>query len=173
MAPNCPSCGAEYIAGDDYCGQCLHSLMTRDLPRPKKGETLQKVMMSSPISELLTGEDLLICGVSDKIQKVVKIMQKEQKDCVIVIKKKQIVGILSDYDLLFKVALIHPDLSKVTAGEVMTTNPEGVRPEDPIAFVVNKMSVGGYRHVPVLASDGTPLSIISIKDVMEYLDKRD
>jgi len=38
--------------------------------------------------------------------------------------------------------------------------------------VVNKMAMGGYRHVPVLQEDGSPLSIIIIKDVLGYLSKR-
>jgi CBS domain-containing protein len=31
----------------------------------------------------------------------------------------------------------------------MTRDPSFVHPEDPIAFAINKMAMGGYRHVPV------------------------
>ena len=75
-------------------------------------------------------------------------------------------------DLLGKVAGKHKDLSKVKAEEVMTANPEFVKAEEPIAFVVNKMSMGGFRHVPVLSADGKPISIVSIKDVLRYLAQR-
>ena len=53
----------------------------------------------------------------------------------------------------------------------MTVNPESVKGEDPIAYVVNKMGMGGYRHVPVLREDGTPLSIVSIQDVFRYISR--
>jgi len=33
--------------------------------------------------------------------------------------------------------------------------------------------MGGFRHLPVLAADGAPLSIIMIKDVLKYLSRRD
>jgi len=168
----CPSCGAPYLMGEDRCEACLHSLMTRDLPRPKKGETLQKVIMTAPISELVTGKDLLVCSGGDSIEKVVRVFQTEKKNCVLVIQKKKLVGILSYRDLLLKVAMKHKDISKVKAEDVMTPNPEYVKPEDPIAYVVNKMSMGGFRHIPVLSADDTPLSIISIKDVLRYLGRR-
>ncbi|MBF0253626.1 MAG: CBS domain-containing protein [Candidatus Omnitrophica bacterium] len=171
--PFCPSCGHEYIAGDDYCESCLHSLMTRDLPRPRRGDLLQKVMMTAPVAELVTGKDLLVAGPADSIQKIVKVLRKEKKDCVIVVKSKKLVGILSLYDLLFKAAMPGTRLADLKAEDVMTRNPEFVRPEDPIALMVNRMSLGGYRHVPVLSAEGVPLSIVSIKDVLAYLDRRD
>ncbi len=168
----CPACGALNIAGEDRCGQCLHSLMTQDLPKPRKGEKIQEVMMTAPVAELLTGKDLLVASTDDTIRKVVRIFQKEKKDCILVFKKKKLVGILSQRDILHRVVGRAKDLSKVTVEKAMTSNPEYVRAEDPIAFVVNKMALGGFRHVPVLAQDGTPLSIITIRDVLLYLGHR-
>lgn len=169
----CSSCGFENIQGEDRCEQCLHSLMQRDLPRPKKDDSFQSVMMTAPIGNLVTGKDLLVASTTDTIQKIVKILQDEKKDCVLIYKKKKLVGIISYRDLLSKVAGKQKELSKIKAESVMTPNPEYVKGEDPIAFVVNKMATGGFRHVPVLQEDGTPLSIISIKDVLSYLSKRD
>lgn len=169
----CPSCGAENLLGEDRCDQCLHSLMTVDLPRPKRGEKIQQIMMMAPISGLVTGTDLLVASTTDTVEKVVKIFQKEKKDCVLVFKRKKLVGILSVRDVLYKVAGTVKDLSKVTVQGVMTPNPEFVRAEHPIAFVVNKMAMGGFRHLPVLSADGQPLSIITIRDVLRYLDRRD
>jgi CBS domain-containing protein len=169
----CPSCGFDNLAGEETCDKCMHALMTRDLPQPKKGEKIQQVMMTAPISELLTGKDLLVAKGSDSIKKVIQILKKEKKDCVLVFSKRKLVGILSQRDILRRVLPKYKDLARVTVDKVMTANPEVVRAEDPIAFAVNKMSVGGFRHIPVLAADGTPLSIITIRDVLQYLDKRD
>ena len=86
--------------------------------------------------------------------------------------RKKLVSIISNRDLLKRVVGKYQDLSKVKAEAVMTSNPEYVKGEDPIAYAVNKMAVGGYRHLPVLRADGTPLSIIMIKDVLSYLSRR-
>jgi len=171
MALKCPSCGFENIRGEDRCVQCFHSLMQTDLPKPKKVDAFQRVMMTAPISDLVTGQDLLVAEPEDTIEKIVKIFQKEKKHCTLVYKKKHIVGILSKRDILFKVAGKVKDLSKVTVQSVMTSNPECVQSDAPIAFVLNQMAVGGFRHVPVLAEDETPLGIIMIKDLLEHLTK--
>lgn len=129
--------------------------------------------MFAPIADLLTGEDLLVAAPSDTIDKIIKIFQAQRKNCVVVYKRKKLVGILSNRDLLWKVAGKYKDFSKVTVEDVMTSNPEFVNPDDPIAFVINKMAMGGFRHVPVLANDGSPLSIVLIKDVLGYLAIRE
>ena len=168
----CTSCGAENILGMDRCEQCLHSLMQTDLPRPKKEDKFQSAFMANPVSELLTGKDLLVCSPDDTIQKVVKIFQKEGKKCILVYENKKMVGILSNRDLLLRVAGKYKDLSKVKVRQIMTPNPEYVTAEAPIAYVVNKMAMGVCRNVPVLASDGTPYSLVIIKDVLGYLARR-
>lgn len=168
----CPSCSFENIEGEDRCAQCFLSLMQRDIPRPRKDDNFQNVMMTAPVSELLTGKDLLVASTTDTIQKIVRIFQEKKKNCVLIYKKKKLVGIISNRDILRRVVLPHKDLSTVKAEEVMTANPEFVRAEDPIAYAVNKMAMGGFRHLPVLANDGTPLSIIMIIDVLRYLSRR-
>ncbi len=172
MKIKCPYCSHENIQGEDRCSQCFHSLMQRDLPKPKKDDSFQSVMMTAPISELLTGKDLLVAETQDSVQKIVRIFQKENKNCILIYKKKKLVGIISLRDLLWKVAGKNQDLTKIKAQDIMTPNPEYVRAEHPIAYAVNKMSMGGFRHLPVLAADGAPLSIIMIKDVLKYLSRR-
>lgn len=172
MKLKCPSCGTENMEGLDRCEQCLHSLVTRDLPKPSKDDLYQNALMTAPVSELVTGEDLLVADVQDSIKKIIEIFRKKSKNCVLVYQKKKLVGIISNRDLLRRVAGIHEDFSKLKAQDVMTQNPEAVSLKDPISFVVNKMAMGGFRHIPVLEADGTPLAIVNIHDVMHYLSSR-
>lgn len=170
MKTSCPFCGFENPTGADHCGQCLHSLMKREIPPTRhKGDAFQDALLNEPVSELLTGIDLLVCSPEDSIEKIVKIFQKEKKGCVLVYQNKKMVGILSNRDLVLRVAGIHKDLAKVKVEEIMTRDPSYVHPEDPIAFAINKMAMGGHRHVPVLRPDGTPVSILLIRDVLRYL----
>ena len=156
----------------DGCERCLHSLMQKDLPRPKKDDSYQRALMTTPMTELLTGKDLLVANTSDSVKKILETFQKENKSSILVYKKRKLVGIITNRDLLYKIAGKHKDLSKVKAEEVMTPNPEYVTADAPISYVVNKMSMGGFRRVPVLRGDGTPLSIISIKDVLSFLSQK-
>ena len=137
----CSSCGFTNLLGADRCEQCLHSLMQTGLPQPKKDDKFQSAIMANPVSELLTGKDLLVCSPNDTIQKVVKIFQKEGKKCILAYENKKLVGILSNRDLLLRVVGKYKDLSKVKVREIMTPNPESVTAEAPIAYVVNKMAM--------------------------------
>jgi CBS domain-containing protein len=144
--------------------------MQRAIPSARKrGDAFQDALLKEPVSELLTGVDLLVCSPDDSVETVVKTFQKEKKGCVLVYKNKKMVGIFSNRDLLLRVSGLFPDLSKVRVEDVMTRDPGFVRPEDPIAFALNKMAMGGYRHVPVINTDGTPVSILLIRDVLRYL----
>ena len=169
MKAKCPSCNFVNIEGADRCGQCLSSLMERDLPTHHRDDQFRQALMTTPVAELITGKDLLVADTTDSVKKIAEIFQKKEKNCVLVYHQKKLVGIISNRDLLRKVAAKHDDLDKVKAQDVMTPNPETVRPEDPISFIVNKMAMGGFRHVPVLAPDGAPISIVNIHDVLHYL----
>ena len=146
--------------------------MHQEIPEHKP-DRYRETLMQAPVSELLTGKDLLVASPTDTIQKVVEILAEQKRDCVLIYNRKKLVGILSQRDLVLRVTGKYQDLSKVKVEDVMTKNPEYVRPQDPIAYTVNKMALGGFRHVPVLADDGTPVSIVSIKDVFKYLRNRD
>src|SRR3989338_7075752 len=126
MGVICSSCGHQNLAGQDRCEQCFYTLMQRDLPRPKKEDVMQSVIMERPISDLITGEDLLVASESDTVDKVVKILQKRNLGCVVVYHQKKLTGILSIRDILWRVLGKYPDLSQVKVGEVMTRNPEYV-----------------------------------------------
>ena len=55
-------------------------------------------------------------------------------------------------------------------GDVMTPNPENlVRARATVAYVLNKMSVGGFRHVPVVDDEHRPVCVISVSDVVNFL----
>ena len=54
----------------------------------------------------------------------------------------------------------------------MTANPEVLSEKDSVATAINKMSIGRYRHIPVLRTDGS-YSVTSIKHVLKYIAKAD
>jgi len=170
-ARKCPSCGFVNVEGFDRCEACLHSLMHTDLPRPQKNDTVSQAIMNTPVSALLTGKDLLVASPTDSMLKVIQTLDREAKNCILVYEQHKLVGIISCRDILRKVAGKYEDLNDITVGELMTPNPESVRADAPLAYVVNVMGMGGFRHVPVLTADGAPLSIITIKDVLKYLSQ--
>jgi len=171
MKIRCFFCQFENDENSDRCEQCLRSLMSREVPG-KTDEAGRTKMLHAPVGELLTGKDLLVASPTDSIQKIVDILKKEHKDCVLIYSKKKLLGIVSARDLALRIKDPKADLKTMKVEAIMTPNPVVVQSTDPITHVVNKMSIGGYRHVPVLREDGTPFSIVTIKDVLRFISRR-
>ena len=51
----------------------------------------------------------------------------------------------------------------------MTVNPQTLRPEDELVYALNLMSVGGFRHVPIVNDNGQPVAVVSMRDIVEYI----
>jgi CBS domain-containing protein len=56
--------------------------------------------------------------------------------------------------------------------DLMTPNPETLRENETVAFALNMMSLGRYRHLPVQKDDGS-YTVASIKNVLNYIAKAD
>ena len=82
----------------------------------------------------------------------------------------KLVGILSERDLLTKVAGIHTDYTERPISEFMTPKPETLTANKSLAFALHKMDVGGYRHMP-LVEDDRPVGMISVRDIMRHITR--
>ena len=79
------------------------------------------------------------------------------------------VGIFTERDILTKLVGTGYDPARVQVDGVMTRNPETLTPDDPIAYAMQIMSVGGFRHVPLVDADQRPVDILSVKDIVDYV----
>lgn len=80
-----------------------------------------------------------------------------------------LVGIVTERDMLVKVLLEPIDAETTSVRAVMTANPEALLATDSMVFAMNKMHIGGFRHVPIVDEDGKPLYVVSIRDVVAYV----
>jgi signal-transduction protein with cAMP-binding, CBS, and nucleotidyltransferase domain len=98
-----------------------------------------------------------------------RIMKEHRVGCVLVEAGGRLLGIFTERDILTKLVGTGYDPATVKVDGVMTRNPETLTPEDPIAFALHRMSVGGYRHLPLMDTAGRPVGILSVKDIVDYL----
>jgi CBS domain-containing protein len=98
-----------------------------------------------------------------------RIMKEHRVGCVLVEAEGRLLGIFTERDILTKLVGTGYDPAKVLVDGVMTRNPETLTPEDPIAFALHRMSVGGFRHLPLVDAAGRPVGILSVKDIVDYL----
>ena len=128
----------------------------------------QSVKINSPISNFDLKEPLLV-DLGTSLEHVLEIMQETNNNCVLTLFDKKLSGILTERDILLKVTGKEYDLQLTTIDEFITLNPEYVSPEDPLAYALNKMHVGGFRNVPVVDDELFPVGIISISDIISTI----
>lgn len=126
--------------------------------------------LRSPI-ETLNPPKAVSVEVGAKLEEVLKLMKEERIGCVCVVRNKQLAGIFTERDVLKRVVGAGLDIKKVQIEEVMTTTPEYLFIDDQIAFALNRMDLGGFRHILLINAQGEPSGVISVRDIMAHLVK--
>jgi CBS domain-containing protein len=159
----CPSCRAENIAGADHCSNCGTDLADIRLFELDQGPQFVLERLAD-----LPGRPPAQIGPSDPVVLAVRLMQTSNTGCVLVIDDGRLAGIITTWDILHKVAGPNEDLFAVTCAQVMTADPVFLRDDDTVAVAINKMSVGGFRHIPLL-EEGKPTKVIDVADVFRHI----
>jgi len=163
----CPYCGHNNLDGLDNCEECVQDLSVFDVPTPTKG--LQKHLMEDTIGHI-PFDRLVLVSPADSVAHAVSRIKSIGIGQALVVEDGKLAGILTERDLLNKVAGRELDLDKLPVSEVMTRWPETIEEDDPIRVIINKMAIGEYRHVPIVR-DGRPVGIVSAKAVANYILK--
>ncbi len=161
----CPDCKTDNIEGSELCESCgreLHSLALRG-PEDRFTEHL----MHDRLEELGVEQSLNVAP-GDPVALAVHVMQRHGTEFVLVQEHGQLVGILTERDILLKAAAGKVDLNAVAVRQIMTPDPVILRGEDTLAVALNKMSVGGFRHIPII-KDGQGARVVSVQDVFRHV----
>lgn len=134
----------------------------------EKTKVLDSNTFKKPVKNVKVRRPIVV-NVGQTVKEAVALMQKKKYGCVLVAKNDRLAGIFTERDLLMKCIGSGKDLAKVKVEEVMTPDPEAFQPEDSVAFVLNAMSVGGYRHVPIVDERNKPIAVVSVKDIIRFL----
>ena len=97
-------------------------------------------------------------------------MRIDDADSVAVMSRGRLVGIVTERDLVRAMA-DGIDPQEATAELVMSAGPATVDPEDDVSMVAVKMMRLGVRHFPVVRGDGTPIGLVSARDLVRELDR--
>ena len=100
----------------------------------------------------------------------VALMQSKRSGSLLVVDQSGVLkGIFTERDCLMKVLGKVSDFTGRKVKDFMTPDPISERPDASLAFALNLMSNGGFRHVPIVDQDRMPIGIISVKDVVDHI----
>ncbi len=142
-----------------------------DRPRPHRGG-FDAELLREPLT-ILPVRSPVVLSPNDSVTDAMRAMQRENRGCVLVTddgtQNSKLVGIFTERDVLVRIVDRGRNPAALPIGEVMTPDPETLSVRTTIAYVLNKMSVGGFRHVPVVDQESRPACVLSVRDVVEFL----
>jgi CBS domain-containing protein len=162
----CPRCGFDNLPGSDECERCLLDLAPLD--RPEGQDRVERSLLEDCVGDLLANTPVTV-PPDATLGRAVQTMLETGVGAVLVVDGGgRLVGIFSERDLLKKVAGLHEPFESLSVADFMTRDPETVSADDTLAFVLARMDVGGYRHLPVVR-DGKPVSVVSVRDMLRHI----
>jgi CBS domain-containing protein len=166
----CPYCEQENLPGADECEHCGNSLSDLNLPVP--ATRLERSLLRDRIGVLTTMLPPLCVAPETSIRETLRLLNDRQASCVVVVDQGKLVGIFTERDALLKLGTEAAALGARPVSEFMTPHPQTLRLDAKIAFAVQRMDLGGFRHVPVVSKDGEPAGVISVRDILDYLTEK-
>jgi len=170
----CPFCGHDNLPGADACEQCQTSLTQEDIRQSQSD--IETSLMQEQISSLQPEAPLTVRR-GTTLQQAIRIMRDRRIGCVVVVDDAasntgRLVGVLTERDLLQKVAGQGLDCSQCMVEDFMSPAPESSKAEHPLAYALHRMIISDIRYLPIVDEDDRPEGIISSRDVIAYMNKR-
>jgi CBS domain-containing protein len=138
----------------------------------RRRRTFDVRLLHEPVTVLSTRSPIIMreaASTSDAM----RAMQAEHRGCVLVTEdgtnNAPLTGIFTERDILLRVINRGRNPVETPLADVMSRNPEFLQCDAHVAWVLNLMSVGGFRHVPIVNARGCPAGVISVRDVVEFL----
>lgn len=118
-------------------------------------------------------KDPLVVKPDTTLAECIATLQRHKVGSLLVVDDDgKLAGIFTERDCIMKVMGKVDSLKDAIVSDFMTKNPVRERPEASIAFALNLMSHGGFRHVPIVDQDDVPIGIVSVKDVVDHIVMR-
>jgi CBS domain-containing protein len=122
-----------------------------------------------PIRKLPTLRPPVCVEPAVSVRYAIEAMNEHRTGCVLVAEDARLVGIFTERDVLTKVVAEGADIDATTVAEVMTPDPECLTLDDGIAYALNMMSVGGFRHIPLVDAARCPTGIVAMRDIVDFI----
>ena len=130
------------------------------------GRSAPRVRPAARIGSIMSWP-VAVVAMETTVVEVAEALAGDEVGAVGVLERGSLVGIVSERDLVAHLAS-GSELTRLTAGEVMSTDLVTVSPEATVIEAARTMREAAVRHLPVL-SEGLIAGIVSARDLFEVL----
>ena len=135
--------------------------------RPGPSE-LESVLVQDTLKSVQFNQALIVDEQASLYQ-AVRMMRKHKQACVLVTRDGRISGIFTERDLLMKIVDTGIDLERTPVRSYMTPDPVTLSADAGVVYALNKMVVDGFHRLPLVDSEGRPVGVVSMRNIIEYL----
>ena len=147
--------GLEVLEGDEAA------------PEVGRHRDVGREMLETAIGELKRSPAVTVAPTAT-VARAAELMRKKKVGAVLVKRGRALVGVFTERDLVVR-AMATRNWAKAPVKKFMSPGPETLKLGDPVAYALNKMSVGRFRHVPLLDASGALAGIVSIRDIVDFI----
>lgn len=124
---------------------------------------------NSTVGDILEGKggEVINLAPDATIAEAAQTMGRLKIGAVLIIENDAVKGILSERDIVRQLGQEGAAVLERKVSEVMTPDPLSCHPADALLLILQRMTQGRFRHMPVF-QDNTLVGLISIKDVVDY-----
>ncbi len=117
-------------------------------------------------------DDLLVVAPNTTVEKVLQLLRTQRTACALVCEGdaksgSNLVGIFTERDALKWMASGKTNDSPISAA--MSTDLVTIDADATVGQAIQKMASGGYRHLPIVAPDGSPTGMAVVGGIVHYL----
>src|SRR5438270_6953161 len=113
------------------------------------------------------GHQVLSVEPDAKLAAAIKILGEKKIGAVLVMSESRIEGILSERDIVRALSERGAGILDEPVNAVMTRKVVSCRQADTVAGIMEMMTLGKFRHLPVV-EDGKVVGLISIGDIVKW-----
>jgi CBS domain-containing protein len=113
------------------------------------------------------GREVLSVEPDTKLSDAIKILAQRKIGAVLAMSKGRIEGILSERDIVRVLGEYGAAALNEPVKAVMTRKVVSCRPADTVSSIMEMMTLGKFRHLPVI-EEGKVIGLISIGDIVKW-----
>lgn len=115
----------------------------------------------------IKGHDIVSVPADAKLSAAIALLSERKIGAVLVMKEGRIEGILSERDIVRVLGMRGAAILEESVSAAMTSKVVTCRRTDTASAIMEKMTNGKFRHLPVLENDRI-IGLISIGDVVKW-----
>lgn len=135
--------------------------------RERTEQQLGEAILNAPI-RVLEPRPPVTLSEDAPIDEAIRLMLDQGIGAILVVRGGKATGIFTERDVLRRVVSGGIDRARPLR-EVMTGSPETLGLEDGISFALNRMIIGGFRHIPIVDEAGAPMAVLSLREVVAFI----